>query len=277
MDSSPLRSKSNYHARSVSLPSRLHPLIPHIDEHFNLDGLQNMFHRLDDLLLLPHTQQAFAQQQDETWVEEVLEKYLRLLDICAAAKDVSTQTKQDVQNLLSIFRRRRDTNGFAGYLTSRKKAKKEIQKSLKELKSIKSKTIGIASDKSHGIFKILRLLNQVEAAMIGVFESLLSHIAGTKVEARVSGFSLVSKLVRRMSVAYKEEETNTKAFENFDAALRSLNSHKTSKTDGVIQMEIVRNQLGVMELSIQDMEEELECLFRRLIKTRVSLLNILNH
>ncbi|KAG5547551.1 hypothetical protein RHGRI_013289 [Rhododendron griersonianum] len=149
MDSSPLKSKSNYHARSVSLPSRLHPLIPHIDEHLNLDGLQNMCDRLDDLLLLPHTQLAFAQQQEETWVEEVLEKYLRLLDICSAARDVSTQTKQDVQNLLSILRRRRDTNDFAGYVTSRKKAKKEIQKSLKELKSIKSKTIGIASDKSH--------------------------------------------------------------------------------------------------------------------------------
>ncbi|KAI8553923.1 hypothetical protein RHMOL_Rhmol05G0054300 [Rhododendron molle] len=196
------------------------------------------------------------------------------LDICSAAKDVSTQTKQDVQNLLSILRRRRDTNDFAGYLTSRKKAKKEIQKSLKELKSIKRKTIGIASDKSHGIFEILRLLNQVEAAVIGVFESLLSHIAGTKVEARVSGFSLVSKLVRRTSVASKEEETNTKAYENFDAALLSLNSHKN---DGVTQGEIVQNQLGVMELGIQDMEEGLECLFRRLIKTRVSLLNILNH
>ncbi|KAG5547561.1 hypothetical protein RHGRI_013299 [Rhododendron griersonianum] len=282
MSSSPLRSKSNYHARSVSCPSRPHPFIPHVDESLRLSGLQNMFDRLDDLLLLPHTQQAFAQQRHGTWAEEVLEKYLRLLDICAAAKGVSTQTKQDVQNLLSILRRRRDTNDFAGYVSSRKKAKKMIQKSLKDLKSIKylksvkSNTTIVPFEKSLEISEIISLLNEVEAATVGEFESLLSYIAGKKVESRVSGFSLVSKLMHRKSIASNEEETNSNAFENFDDALCSLNSH-SHKTHGVIHMENVQNQLGKMESSIQDIEEGLECMFRRLIRARVSLLNILNY
>ncbi|KAK9944337.1 hypothetical protein M0R45_009910 [Rubus argutus] len=38
-----------------------------------------------------------------------------------------------------------------------------------------------------------------------------------------------------------------------------------------------QNQLNNLESCIQDQEEGLECLFRQLIKTRVSLLNILNH
>ncbi|XP_058216625.1 uncharacterized protein LOC131327479 [Rhododendron vialii] len=274
MDSSPLRSKSNYHARSVSLPSRLHPVIPHIDENLNLHGLQNMFDRLDDLLLLPHTQQVFAQQRHETWVEEVLEKYLRLLGICAAAKDVSTQTKQDVQGLLSILRRRRNANDFSGYLSSRKKAKKVIQKSLNDLKSIENKTSAIAFGKSNESLEIVSLLNEVEAATIGVFESSMSYIAGTKVESRASGFSLVSELMNRKSVSPEEEKTKTNAFEKSDAALHSLNSHKTG---GLIHMDDVQNLLGKMESSIQDLEEGLECLFRQLIKIRVSLLNILNH
>ncbi|KAI8553942.1 hypothetical protein RHMOL_Rhmol05G0056100 [Rhododendron molle] len=278
MSSSPLRSKSNYHARSVSWPSRPHPLIPHVDESLKLSGLQNMFDRLDNLLLLPHTQQAFSQQRHGTWAEAVLEKYLRLLDICAAAKGVSTQTKQDVQNLLSILRRRRYTNDFAGYVSSRKKAKKIIQKSLKDLKSIKnlksvkSNTTIVSFDKSHEISEIISLLNEVEAATVLEFESLLSYIAGKKVESRVSGFSLVSKLMRRKSIASNEEETNSNAFENFDDALCSLNS-RSHKTDGVIHMENVQNQLGKMESSIQDIEEGLECMFRRLIRARVSLLN----
>ncbi|KAI8553935.1 hypothetical protein RHMOL_Rhmol05G0055400 [Rhododendron molle] len=187
-----------------------------------------------------------------------MEKYLRLLDICAAAKDVSTQTKQDVQNLLSILRRRRDTNEFAGYLTSRKKAKKAIQKGLKDLKSIKSKSTITAFDKSHEIFEISSLLNEVEAATIGVFESSLSYIAGAKVESRVSGFCLVSKLMNRKSVAPGEEETQTDAFEKFDAALHSLNSPKTSKTNGLILMDEVQNQLWKMESSIEDLEEGLD-------------------
>ncbi|KAH7852183.1 hypothetical protein Vadar_021548 [Vaccinium darrowii] len=274
MTSSPLRSKSNYHTRSVSLPSRLHPVIPHVDEHLRLSGLENMYDRLDDLLLLPLTQQAFAQQRHEKWVEVVLEKYLRLLDVCATTKDVTSQTKQDLQGLLSILRRRREVNDFSGFLNSRKNAKKVIQKSLKDLKIIKTKQTVMALGKGS---EILDLLNEVEAATIAVFESLLSNISGTKPESRLSGFSLASKLIHRKTVASKNEETNSNVFEKFDAALYSLNNQTTRKSDNTVCIENVPNQLGKMESSIQEIEEGLECSFRRLIKTRVTLLNILNH
>ncbi|KAL7237285.1 hypothetical protein ACSBR2_003553 [Camellia fascicularis] len=150
MASSPLRSKLIYHARSVSLPSRPHPLIPQVNEH--LSSVGNKLSSLKDMLL----------------------------DVCAAAKDVSSQTKQDVQGLLSVLRRRRETNYFSGYLASRMKAKKAIQKSLKDLKSIKSKNTGLASDKDCKTLEIVVLLNEVEATTVGVFESLLSYVAGTK-------------------------------------------------------------------------------------------------
>ncbi|KAG5547567.1 hypothetical protein RHGRI_013305 [Rhododendron griersonianum] len=271
MASSPLRSKSFYHARSVSLPSTLHPLIPHFNEHLRLSGLENMYDRLDDLLLLPHTQQSFAQQRHEKWVEVVIEKYLRLLDVCATVKDVSSQTKQDLQGLLSILRRRREGDDFSGYLNSRKKAKKVIQKSLKDLKSIKTNHAVVALEKSR---ELLDSLNEVEAATIGVFESLLSYVSGTKAESR---FSSVSKLMPRKSVASKDEETKSNVFDKFDAALHSLNNLKMSKSDNTMHVENAQHELGKMESSIQDIEEGLECLFRRLIKTRVIFLNILNH
>ncbi|XP_058216633.1 uncharacterized protein LOC131327486 [Rhododendron vialii] len=271
MASSPLRSKSFYHARSVSLPSTLHPVIPHFDEHLGLSGLENMYDRLDDLLLLPHTQQSFAQQRHEKWVEVVLEKYLGLLDVCATIKDVSSQTKQDLQGLLSILRRRREANDFSEFLNSKKKAKKVIQKSLKDLKSIKTKHTVVVVGKSR---EILDSLNEVEAATIGVFETLLSYISRTKAESR---FSSVSKLMPRKSVASKDEETKSNVFDKFDAALHSLNNLKMSKFDNTMHVEKVQHQLGMMESSIQDIEEGLDCLFRRLIKTRVILLNILNH
>ncbi|GMP64419.1 hypothetical protein CsSME_00025709 [Camellia sinensis var. sinensis] len=279
MVSSPLRSKSACHARSVSLPSRPYPLIPQVNDHLSLVGdglssLEDMYDCLDDWLLLSHTQQVIAQQRHEKWVEEVLDGYLRLLDVCTATKDVSSQTKQDVQGLLSVLRRRRETNDFSGYLASRKKAKKAIQKSLKDLKGIKSK--GLASDKDCKNLEIVGLLNEVEAATIGVFESLLSYVAGTKVQSRLGGFSLISKLMHHKSVASQDEES-TNDFEKFDGALQSLIGCRTSKTDSATHVENFQNQLGKMEMSIQELEEGLECLFRRLIKTRVSLLNILNH
>ncbi|GFY89768.1 hypothetical protein Acr_06g0017080 [Actinidia rufa] len=290
--SSPLPSKSGFHARSVSFPSQPHPLIPKVDEHLcrlraseatsfsslssvaeRLSFIEDMYNCVDDLILLPNTQQAFAQKQNEKWVEEVVDGYLHLLDLCAEAKDVSSQTKQDVQELLSLLRRRRDANELGGYLTSRKKAKKVIQKSLKNLKSLKSKNMHKDLDTE----AILTLLKEVEEATVFVFESLLSYIGGAKAQSRLSGFCLVSKLMQGKKVEPQDEEKNSNEFEKVDAALNLLIAHKTGRSENKIELEKVQNQLQKMELGIRDLEEGLESLFRRLIKTRVSLLNILNH
>ena len=62
-----------------------------------------------------------------------------------------------------------------------------------------------------------------------------------------------------------------------DEALQSLISHKPSKSHYSLVIDNVQTWLGKLELNIQDLEEVLECLSRRIVKTRVSLLNILNH
>ncbi|CAL5377975.1 unnamed protein product [Camellia sinensis] len=184
------------------------------------------------------------------------------MDVCSTAKDIFSQTKQDVQDLLSTLRRKRDANDFHGYLASRKMMKKTIQNSLKDLKSIKNKSTLLPNDKDNETVVIFSMLKKVEAATLAVFESLLSYVG---VQSRQSGWSLVSKLIQHKSVSCQDEETNVNEFEKVDGAL------KARKFDSI------QNQLGKMESSIQDIEDRLECLFRRLIKTRVSLLNILNN
>ncbi|XP_052193859.1 uncharacterized protein LOC127802193 [Diospyros lotus] len=286
MASSPLRLRSHRHARSVSLPSRSHPLIPQVDEHLcrikaseaasssieeRLSILQDMYSCLDDLLLLPNTQEALAKRCHEKWVEEVLDGYLSLLDVCATAKDVSSQSKQGVQDLLSIIRRRRDPNELGVYLTSRKKVKKLIQKSLMGLKNIKRRHTILASDKGN---EICTMLNDVEAATYAVMESLLSYVVGAKAQSR---FSLVSKLLHSKTVDVQDDETRTNEFEKVDNTLALLNGHKTSRSGGAMSLDMLQNELQMMDMRIQDLEEGLECLFRSLIKTRVSFLNILNH
>ena len=135
---------------------------------------------VDDLLQLPHAQHIFSQECQEKWVEEALDGYLKLVDMCATVEDVFSQMKQDVQDLGSVLRSRRDANDFSEYLTSRKKAKEVIQKSLKDLKSITSNHTIIFSDKNHETVGIITMLSEVEAATFSVFESLLSHTAGTR-------------------------------------------------------------------------------------------------
>ncbi|XP_059649966.1 uncharacterized protein LOC132295685 [Cornus florida] len=249
MASSPLRSKTGFHARSVSLPFTSHPLIPQFEEH----------------LCRVKASEATSISNRLSGLEEL---YLRLLDVCAIAKDVFSQAKQDVQELLSILRRRRDTNGFGDYFSSRKKAKKLIQKCLKDLKSNFRNNQSLTSlDNDHETMAIVSMFNEVEAVTLTMFESMLSYATGTKVQSRPSRWSLMSKLMHQKNAPGQDEETDLNEFEKVDAAM----------SDKSMYVKNVQNLLKKLEWSIQDHEEGLESLFRRLIKTRVSLLNILNH
>lgn len=70
-----------------------------------------------------------------------------------------------------------------------------------------------------------------------------------------------------------DETASNSELEEVDLAVHTLLSHKNGKP---IHMECVQKILGI-ESSIQDLEEEVERLTTRLIKTQVSILNILNH
>ncbi|KAK9287305.1 hypothetical protein L1049_015718 [Liquidambar formosana] len=294
MASSPLNPKTHYHARSISLPSRRHPLINQLDEHLcrlrsseatsslssigeKLSGLRDLYDCVDELLLLPLPQLVLAQERHEKWVDEVFDGSLRLLDVCGTTKDVLLQTKENAQELQSILRRRRGddsglANGVGEYLTSRKKAKKVIRKSLRDLKS---KCIFSPLDKDHDTLAVVGMLREVEEATLTVLESFLSFIYGLKAQSKPSSWSLISKLLHSKRVVCEEYATEINEFEVVDAALHTLVSDKTKSSN--VHAEKVQKELEKLESSIQDLEEGLEPLLRRLIKTRVSLLNILNH
>ncbi|KAB2630671.1 hypothetical protein D8674_008190 [Pyrus ussuriensis x Pyrus communis] len=266
-----------FHTRSNSFPSRPHPIIQEIDEHLcrlrssedtstssssishKLSGLQDLHDCVEKLLQLPLTQQALSQKQNEKCANELLDGSLRLLDICGTIKDALSQTKECVQNLQSIIRRRGGESGaltieVRKYLSSMKMVKKAIQKAMKNLK-------GSSLNKDNETVAIISKLRDVKAITLTSFESLLSFIAGPKSQPR--SWSLVSKMMQSSKVAC-EEETEANEFAIVDAAL-----HQSADN--------AQSQLEKLESCIQDQEERLECLFRQLIKTRVSLLNILNH
>uniref|UniRef100_A0A7N2R097 Uncharacterized protein n=1 Tax=Quercus lobata TaxID=97700 RepID=A0A7N2R097_QUELO len=98
-----------------------------------------------------------------------------------------------------------------------------------------------------------------------------------ELQSKSSSWSSVSKLVHHKRVPCECEETDANEFEMVDAALQSLISHKPSKSDYSLVIDNVQTWLGKLKLNIQDLEEVFECLSRSIVKTRVSLLNILNH
>ncbi|KAM1003282.1 hypothetical protein ACFX2C_003627 [Malus domestica] len=302
---SSLNPKSNYHVRSISLPSKPHPLFQQCEDHLlriaasdvsSSFSSSSISHRLSDLLdlhncvnklfQLPLAQEAFVRERNEKWVDELLDGSLMLLDVCTAAKDALIHTKECVREIQSIMRRRRGgksgfTNEVRKYSASRKVVKKAICKALGTLRSSQKKCTFSSTNKDNVAVALIGALREVEAVTLTVFESLLSFISGAKSQSKMSGWSFVSKLMLTKKVACDEDDEDDKTgineFADVDAALNSLVCQEASKSDNMVDGENMQSELQQLELCSQDLEEGLESLFRRLIKNRVSLLNTLSN
>ncbi|KAI4295506.1 hypothetical protein L6164_035548 [Bauhinia variegata] len=293
MAASPLNPKSKSHARSNSLPSRPHPLILQCNEHLarleasdaissssslfshKLSCLQELHDSVEKLVQPPHTQQVLAQEYQEKWVDELLDGSLRLLDVCTAGKDALLHTKECTRELQSIMRRRGGemeiTAEVRKYLTSRKVVRKAVFKALGNLKGVANKSKFSSSTKDHETMALFGLLKDVEVVTLSIFESMLKFISGST-QSEASNWSFVSKIMQTKRVACTQADENE--FAKVDAALQSFVFDMTSKSDSINHLQI---QLENLESCIQDFIEVLETLFRRFIKFRVALLNILNH
>ncbi|KAK7257957.1 hypothetical protein RIF29_32308 [Crotalaria pallida] len=297
MAASPLNTKSNFHARSNSLPSRPHPLILQCNEHLErlkasqetsspssllshkLAGLQDLHECVEKLVQLPLTQEALLHEPQENWVDDLLDGSLRLLDVCTTAKDSLLHTKECMRELQSIMRRRKGgddgiTVEAKKFLTSRKVVKKAISKALGNLKAIAKKGNISSNIKDQQTMALVSLLKDVEVITLFIFESMLHFICGST-QAKSGSWSLVSKLIHTKRIGCSQVQDESE-FAQVDAALHSFVLHMTSKSSSD-NISNLPNHLEKMESRIQDFEEGLEFLFRRMIKIRVALLNILNH
>ncbi|OVA12126.1 Protein of unknown function DUF241 [Macleaya cordata] len=234
--------KIAYHARSVSLPTESHPLSLAVEEQLcrlkssELASSSSICHNLAGLKDLYECVEDFIQLE-------------------STQKGCPVTMKQCVQDLQSSIRRR--TNEIGAYITSRKKVSKVIRKCLADLKKMDSKNNDLVAE--------ISVLREVEATTLAIFESLLFFVSGPK----QSSWSLVSKLMPNKRVAHKGEEETSEVMK-VDVALKAFISHKN------IEVNNVQKPLKALEMSLQDLEDGLESVFRCLVKNRVSLLNILN-
>ncbi|GMI68556.1 hypothetical protein like AT2G17080 [Hibiscus trionum] len=290
MTTVPSSIQTSYHTRSNSFPSRSHPLTSEVDEHLSrlassdsastssslnqkLSRVQDLHDCIEKMLQLPFSQQILSQEQQRECVDELLNGSLKLLDVCATAKDALLQVKECTLELQSVLRRKRGvTKGFVNevrkYLTSKKVAKKSILKALQNLKHKENKQSTVVTETG----SIVSLLREVQAVTLNVVQSLLAFTFGPEKESQMIRWSMVAKLLHPKRVSSEGEE-QINEMEIVDASLQSL---ATSKSD-MKQIEKVQNELKLSESCIQDFEEGLEGLFRGLIKVRVNILNTLNH
>ncbi|KAK4278261.1 hypothetical protein QN277_016128 [Acacia crassicarpa] len=280
--------KINLHVRSNSFPTAPHTFVSQFEEHLNrlkssdsasssssslshkLSGLQDLQDSSDKFLQLSTTQQVLAQK----WVDELLDGSLKLLDICTTAKDCLVQSKESVYEVRSAIRRRGAeaaiiTVGSANYLASRKNVKKAIRNALRDIKGVRNSLTVSSSAKENDM---LSMLKEAESVTVSTLESLLYFISEPKGRSKQSRWSAISKLMQPTRVACDCQEIVTNEFDEVDSALKSLICQKKHASADNLQGDLER-----LEMCIEDLEIGVEGLSRKLVRNRVSLLNIFNN
>ncbi|CAN1770845.1 hypothetical protein LINPERHAP1_LOCUS11719 [Linum perenne] len=283
---------TTFHARSNSFPSRAHPIVSEFDEQLcrlrqsqaastsssssishKLSGLQDVYDCVDKLIQLPSTQQAMIHDQNELLDNELLDGSLRMLDMCNTAKDALSQMKESVAELQSAIRRRQSdlVAETKRYLNSRKTVKKAIQKALKGMETNKSTSSNNMLIETESVVEAISMLREAESIVVEVLESLMSFI--TQSTSKSSSWSLVSKLIASKK---NEVSANTNEFAEVDACLKTSKSNEEIQALTSKSSEEIQAHLKNLQPCIQDLEEGVESLFRCLIKTRASILNVHN-
>ncbi|XP_010277259.1 PREDICTED: uncharacterized protein LOC104611759 [Nelumbo nucifera] len=308
MADSTATTESRCHVRSISMPSRSHPTATNIEEELNrlraleslsstaqsgsplkeesisvaLFGLVELYKCVESFLQMPQTQQIMVQHQLEALVDELIEGPVTLLDIGGTTKDILLQMKENVLDLHSALRRRKFEemlgNKVGTYISFKKRVKKDVSSCLKMLKRLEEKCVVCPLlDLDHDSAMVVRVLREVNSVAISVFRAILSFLSTPMSKPKVGRWHLVSKLMHRGVVACDRHEESMNEVESVDVVLFALTRCNPSKDAEVESSQMVEKRLKDLEDSVESLEEGLNFLFRRLIQTRVSLLNILTN
>lgn len=295
---------AQHHARSISLPSRLHTniflqveakihelkkweassiskIVPLGAETLQtrLAGLADLYICLDELIHSPLVQQTLFYNRHGKLVEGALDMSVGLLDMCGTVRDLFTMVKEHVQELQSALRRKGgdlSTDGSINvYISFRKKMKRDVAKCLRTLKLMEKKAgSSPLMDMHHHLSVVARVLSEFCTRTISILRSLLLYLPLPAMKTKTRRWSLVSKLVKAGSLASGRDQEGINEVTCVDFAVFSLVGHGRNFND-VVYLQMTRTKLQTLDMRIQDIEAGLVCLYRRLIKHRVSLLNIL--
>ncbi|WJX55863.1 hypothetical protein P8452_41584 [Trifolium repens] len=285
---------TKYHVRSNSFPSQSHPSTTRIEQELykiktweatsastsdsitnGLSYLEDLYISLEDLLNMASTQKAISHHQGEKSVEELLDGSVKILDICDITRDTMLQIKENVQSLHSSLRRRKGDSSIeksvAKYNFFTKKMKKNVTKLITSLKQMESK-FGASSllNQDQEFVSVIRVLREVIVMNISIFQSILSFLVGSASKSKTAKWLKVAKLMHK-KVSCEEKLENFNELHCVGLSLRTL----LSEGSDVAKMQTTHKNFEALENAIEMIENGLESVFRRLVKTRVSLLNIM--
>ncbi|KAJ8461577.1 hypothetical protein OPV22_034503 [Ensete ventricosum] len=264
-----------YHVRSISMPSRDHPLKLRVEEEMQklkslvahsslsaqiicegLRALGGLYECIEELLQLPTSKYSDVQEKESVEVE--LDGSVRLLDLLGIMRDCMMTTKEQIRTLEIALRRQGVIvagSKMYSYIHFDKKAEKGIKSIIKLLKQMDDKYVSCCSNDKDS-WMVTKIFREARAITISLLQSIFNFLSLSKPQSKASRWSLISKALQKRKVGCEGEQ------------------EEIEDNGGKIQR--AENQLQTLQNSIEDIETGLECLFRRLIKNRVSLLNILS-
>ncbi|KAG5060924.1 hypothetical protein JHK87_001953 [Glycine soja] len=287
---------SLYHVRSNSFPSGSHPSSIRKEEELSkmktweatststsksigtgLSLLEDLYICLEDLLNVASTQKVISNHQGEKCMEELLDGSVGILDICGITRNTMPQVKENVQALHSALRRRKGDSSIeksvAEYNFFTKKMKKNAKQLMTSLKQMESK-FGVYPilNQDQDLAAVIRVLREVITMNMSILQSLLSYLAGPASKSKSTKWLMVARLMHKKRVISCEEDSqNFNELQCVEASLSTLLSEGTN----VSKVQSVRDRLEALENAIESLENGLERMFRRLVRTRANLLNIM--
>jgi len=229
----------------------------------NFSDLRDLHKCANDLLHSAQSQQVLnlhhPQDQMMSLVREVSDASLKMLDLCGATRDTILAVKDHFQDLQQIFRRAKiEGSDFDAQISahglSRKKLKKGISKCMKDIKGL-MKSKYFTSDLSlidHSLIVVVHVLREVRGATLSILESLTSLI----------------DLPATITVLHSQRSTFASKLMCRGMLLERCDS---------MEVRMANTKSEQVQKAIEGVEVELECIIRRLIQTRVLLLNILTN
>lgn len=274
------------------MPIRSHPTTLRVEEELNklktweasagtptaesicnrLAGLEELYKCTDDRLNLPVTQQVIGHSRNEKWVDELLDESVRFLDICGSTRDGMSQMREHLGDLQSCLRRKKVDLSITKFPSFQKKMKKDAKKFISILKNIDNE-IGVSrmSNLDNHISALIRVLRAVSAITISIFEYLLVFLSVPVLKPNPTKWSLVSILMHKGTVMCDGQLNNANELEIVDTALYNMFKCENIELE---KMQIAQNRVEALEARVEEIECGLVRVFRLLIKTRASLLNI---
>ncbi|RLN12775.1 hypothetical protein C2845_PM09G23910 [Panicum miliaceum] len=255
----PARMASAYHARSVSLPCRSHPILAHLHTHIRAvrawaqdptSAAQGLAHvdalhaALGDLLDLPEAQAALSAGAAN---DRLLDAFLRLADAHGSFQEAVVGLKRDVAEALAAIRRR-DGARLASALRSQRRVGKEMARLAAAAKDGACGRPSRLGGGSAAEVEVAGLLAEAAAATASVSAALFNTVAA--MSASASAAACTCKRTAALMCLIKkvpEEEKETMA---------------------------LMERLEELEECIDELESGSEKVFRSLVQTRVALLNV---